>query len=80
MLALIWSRTPAFSSQRASTLHQNSVIIVAIGVHKAKWKVCAFLLNLVDTFAIGEDSGQPVTLVCQPPLKFTGDTSVIVLK
>jgi hypothetical protein len=33
----------------------------------------------VDTFAIGEDSGQPVTFDYQPPNRFTGEIEKVVV-
>lgn len=33
----------------------------------------------IDTFGIGEDSGQPVTPAYQPPFKFTGDIDKVVI-
>ena len=33
----------------------------------------------VDTFGIGEDSGQPVTFDYQPPNRFTGEIEKVVV-
>ena len=33
----------------------------------------------VDTFDIGQDSGQPVTFDYKPPFKFTGDIEKVVI-
>jgi hypothetical protein len=34
----------------------------------------------VDTFGIGEDSGQPVTFDYKPPFKFTGTIEKVTIK
>ena len=34
----------------------------------------------IDTFGIGEDSGQPVTSSYKPPFKFTGEIEQVVIR
>ncbi|WP_299466750.1 hypothetical protein [uncultured Gimesia sp.] len=34
----------------------------------------------IDTFGIGEDSGQPVTTDYKPPFKFTGEISKVTIE
>jgi arylsulfatase len=49
-----------------------------VGEGKMKATLCARFG--VDTFGVGEDSGQPVTPDYEPPFKFTGTIDKVVIE
>jgi hypothetical protein len=49
-------------------------------VGEGKMKATLFARFGVDTFGVGEDSGQPVTPDYEPPFKFTGTIDKVVIE